>query len=387
MLEYLTLAINIVNIYNGNYEHQSRRERVKTNYYSIIVGTGSYVPVKRIPNDYFLKSEFYNPAGERLKNPNEETIRKLGEITGILERRHVTDDLMASDIAYLAAKDALESSGIDKESLDYIIVAHNFGDIRANNIRSDFVPSLAARVKHKLGIANPKTVAYDLPFGCPGWLQGVIQANYYLKSGDCKRVMVIGTETLSRISDPHDRDSMIYADGAGATILEAKESDQPIGILSHAIRSDTLEHAFMLWMGQSYDPNHKGNELYLKMDGHKLYEYALKTVPLVVKESIDKAGVLIGDIKKVLIHQANEKMDEAILKRLFKLCGAGDSPHNVMPMTISWLGNSSVATLPTLLDLLTKGKMEDHELVKGAIIAFASVGAGMNINSVIYKIV
>ena len=130
---------------------------------------------------------------------------------------------------YLAAEDALTSSGIDRESLDYIIVAHNFGDVRAGNLRSDFVPSLAARVKHKLGIVNPGTVAYDLPFGCPGWLQGVIQANYYLRSGDCKRVMVIGAETLSRICDPHDRDSMIYADGAGATILEAVASDRAGG--------------------------------------------------------------------------------------------------------------------------------------------------------------
>ena len=210
-------------------------------------------------------------------------------------------------------------------------MAHNFGDVRLGNIRSDFVPSLAARVKHKLGIVNPKTVAYDLPFGCPGWLQGIIQANYYLKSGDCRRVMVIGAETLSRISDPHDRDSMIYADGAGATILEAVSSDKPVGILSHAVRSDTIEHAYMLWMGKSCDPQHQGDELYLKMDGHKLYEYALKTVPLVVKESLEKAGLPISEIKKVLIHQANEKMDEAILKRLFKICDAASTSPRSCP--------------------------------------------------------
>ena len=360
---------------------------MSSKYYSVIVGTGSYLPARRVPNDHFLHSQFYNSAGERLKNSNEETIKKFREITGISERRYVTDDLLASDIAALAARNALESSGIDQESLEYIIVAHNFGDVRADNPRSDFGPSLAARVKHKLGIANPKTIAYDLPFGCPGWLQGMIQADCYIKSGECKRAMVIGAETLSRISDPHDRDSMIYADGAGATILESRESDQPIGILAHAARSDTLEHAYMLWMGRSFDPNYKGNELYLKMNGHKLYEYALKTVPLVVKESMDKAGIAIGAVKKILIHQANEKMDEAIVRRLFKLCGAGAVPPNIMPMTISWLGNSSVATLPTLLDLISKGEMEEHEWAKGSIIAFASVGAGMNINSVLYRIV
>ena len=258
--------------------------------YSVIVGTGSYVPAKRVLNSDFLAKTFFDANGEKLKKSNEETIGKLAEITGIRKGATSADDQVASDIAYLAADDALKSSGIDRESLDYIIVAHNFGDVRAGNVRSDFVPSLAARVKHKLGIVNPKTVAYDLPFGCPGWLQGIIQADYYLKSGDCKRVMVIGAETLSRISDPHDRDSMIYADGAGATILEAVASDKPLGILAHAARSDTLEHAYMLWMGKSFDPAHQGDELYLKMDGHKLYEYALKTVPLVVKESLEKAG-------------------------------------------------------------------------------------------------
>jgi 3-oxoacyl-[acyl-carrier-protein] synthase III len=352
--------------------------------YAVIVGTGSYVPAQRVLNSDFLSRTFFDGSGEKLKKSNEETIGKLSEITGIKERRQVADDQVASDIAFLAAEDALKSSGIDRESLDYIIVAHNFGDVRFGNVRSDFVPTLAARVKHKLAIVNPRTIAYDLPFGCPGWLQGMIQANYYLKSGDCKRVMVIGAETLSRISDPHDRDCMIYADGAGATILEAVTSDRPLGILSHAARSDTREHAYMLWMGKSYDPDHAGDELYLKMDGHKLYEYALKTVPLVAKESVEKAGLAIGDIKKILIHQANEKMDEAILKRLYKLCG-GEYKPEVMPMIISWLGNSSVATVPTLLDLLLKGRLQDHALAPGDNIVLTSVGAGMNINAVVYR--
>src|SRR5690606_22531449 len=153
-----------------------------------------------------------------------------------------------------AGRNALESARIDQETLDYIIVAHNFGDVRKDNQRTDMVPTLAARVKQKLGIANPYTVAYDLPFGCPGWLQGVIQGDYYIRSGDAKRVLVIGSETLSRISDPHDIDSMIFSDGAGAVILEGRSSDQPMGILAHVSRSDTLEFAGLLTMGPSYNP-------------------------------------------------------------------------------------------------------------------------------------
>ena len=96
------------------------------------------------------------------------------------------------------------------------------------------------------------------------------------------------------------------------------------------------------------------------MDGHKLYEYALKRVPGVVKESLEKAKVDLSEVSKVLIHQANAKMDEAILKRIYKLCGGGVPGPDVMPMTIAWLGNSSVATVPTLLDLLLREQLEDH---------------------------
>ena len=354
--------------------------------YSVIVGTGSYVPTKRVRNRNFLQNVFYDSDGNKFEIATKEIIKKFKQITNIKERRYVTDDLVASDIAFFAAKDALESSKIDKESLDYIIVAHNFGDVTAKNKRSDFVPSIASRVKHLLKIENPNTVPYDLPFGCPGWLQGMIQADYYLKSGDAKKALVIGAETLSRISDPHDRDSMLYADGAGATVLEATPSEEPVGILSHNTRSDTIDHAYMLRMDKSYDPDCNDSGLYLKMNGHKLYEYALKVVPQVVKNCIEKAGLLLSDVKKILIHQANAKMDEAILKRLFSLYKLKDIPKGIMPMIISWLGNSSVATVPTLLDMLFKKKLEQHDLNKGDIIVFTSVGAGMNVNAMVYKI-
>lgn len=356
------------------------------NIYSVIIGTGCHLPSKTVTNEDFLDHEFFDPDGKKFDKTNEQIIQKFEQITGIRERKYVEDDLVASDIAYFSAKEALESSGVDPESLDILIVAHNFGDVKADNRRSDFVPSLASRVKHKLQIENPGTVAYDLPFGCPGWVQGVIQADYSIKAGHAKRAMVIGAETLSRVSDPHDRDSMLYSDGAGATILEGVSSGEPTGILSHAARTDTIEHAYMLWMGPSYNPNCTGSNLYLKMHGHKLYEYALKTVPQLVKESIDMAGLTIGDVNKVLIHQANEKMDDAILKRVFRLCEVEDIPPYVMPMSISWLGNSSVATVPTLLDLVCKGKIEHHIWEPGNVIVFTSVGAGMNINSVVYRI-
>jgi len=356
---------------------------IKTNY-SVIVGTGSYIPPTRVLNDDFLDHQFYDSKGILLDQTNEQIVRKFEQITGITERRYVTEDLVTSDIAFYAAADALESSKIDKETLDYIILAHNFGDVKANNRRADLVPCLAARVKQKLEIRNPRTLAYDLPFGCPGWLQGMIQSDYYLKSGDAKRILVIGAEILSRVSDPHDRDSMIYADGAGAAILEATQSSIPVGILSHTARSDTRD-AYVLQMGGPNKRDYSGNELFLKMQGRKLYEYALEAVPGAVRESIEKAGLSLSNLNKILLHQANAKMDEAILKRLYRLYQEEKVPTHIMPMTISWLGNSSVATLPTLLDLLLKGKLENHTLAKGDNVVFASVGAGMNINSLVYR--
>jgi len=355
--------------------------------YSVITGAGNYIPTKQVKNEDFLSNEFYEANGEKITKPNKEITEKFHEITTIAERRYVADDLKTSDIAYFAAVEAIKSAGIDKEELDYVIVANNFGDTQCDNRASDHVPSLASKVKHRLEIKNPETVAYDLTFGCPGWLQGVIQADYYIKSGDAKKVLVIGAEVLSRISDPHDRDCMLYADGAGAVVLEGKESDTPIGILAHKTRSDTYSHAGLLHMGKSYNPNFENkNDLFLKMNGRRLYQYALDTVPQSIKACLDKANVSINDVKKVLIHQANGKMDDAILKRFYALYNIVDVPENVMPMSISTLGNSSVATLPTLFDLILKNKLDNHTINKNDILIFASVGAGMNINAVIYKV-
>jgi 3-oxoacyl-[acyl-carrier-protein] synthase III len=349
-----------------------------------IAETGSYIPTDVIPNEKFLTNEFYDSTGEKIKTENSEIIEKFLSITTISERRHVTDDLNTSDIAYFAAEDALKNATIDKEDLDYIIVAHNFGDVKKGGSLVDIVPSLAARVKHLLKIKNPYTIAYDVSFGCPGWLQAMIQADYYIKSGDAKHILVIGAEVLSRVSDPHDRDSMIYADGAGATILTAVESTEKEGILAHTSRSDTYEYSKMLYMGKSY--KNEDNRSYLKMHGRKLYQYALEVVPDAIKSCLDKAEIHLKEINKLLIHQANGKMDDAILKRLYDLHNIKTIPPHIMPMSIEWLGNASVATIPTLLDLILKGQMKNHRLNHGDKVIFASVGAGMNVNAIIYQV-
>jgi len=353
--------------------------------YSVITGTGSFIPDTVVTNKDFINSEFYEENGSRIEAPTETIIDKFTQITEIEERRHIDSEMTTSDMATEASKLAIKNAGIDSETLDYIIVAHNFGDVVNDSTRTDILPSLASRVKEQLGIKNPKTVAYDTIFGCPGWVQCMIQADYYIRSGDAKRILVIGADILSRISDPYDRDSMIYADGAGATILEGRESDVPVGIISHVTRTDANGQTYNLYMGTSNNEEHDQNNRYIKMYGRKIYNYALSNVPGVVKESIEKANVDLSDIKKVLIHQANAKMDEAILIRLFKLYGVKEIPEGIMPMTIEKLGNSSVATVPTLLDLVLSGKMEGQKINADDTVVFASVGAGMNINSIVYK--
>ena len=218
----------------------------------------------------------------------------------------------------------------------------------------------------------------------------MIQADYYLRSGDCRRAMVIGAETLSRVSDPHDRDSMIYADGAGAMMLEAhatasgRRHSLPRGPVRHpgASLGTAVDGAIL------QSPARETIACTSRWRARKLYEYALNTVPLASCESLEKAGLTLGDVGQGA-DPPGQREDgrgdpEAALQAVRQ---PGAFPRDIMPMTMSWLGNSSVATVPTLLDLLTKGQLEGHALNSGDRRRVASVGAGMNINSVIYKIV
>lgn len=347
-----------------------------------ITGSGSYIPQRAVTNLEFAQHNFLSEEGTPLTIPNEVVAEKFKQITGIEERRYAENSTLTSDMAFYAAEKAIENAGIDPEILDYIILAHNFGNVKHGAIQTDIVPNIASRVKHSLRIKNPKCVAYDILFGCPGWVEGVIQAQAYIKAGMAKKCLVIGAETLSRVIDVHDRDSMIYADGAGASVIEL--SDEDGGILSHETASFTYDEAYFLFFGNSYNKTHDPDVRYLKMHGRKIYEFALNHVPLAMKSCLDKSGLHIGDVKKVLIHQANEKMDEAIVHRFYKLYNQAP-PKDVMPMNIHKLGNSSVATIPTLYDLIVKGLIENQQLNKGDILIFASVGAGMNINAFVYQ--
>ena len=347
-----------------------------------ITGTGSYIPKIVQKNEAFQQHSFLNIDGSEIPSSNEIIVEKFQAITGISERRYAENHLTASDLGALAAEKAIKDAGVDPETLDYIILAHNFGDVKSGSIQSDILPCLAARVKNILKIKNPKCVAYDILFGCPGWVEGVIQGQAYIKAGMAKKCLVIGAETLSRVVDPHDRDSMIYSDGAGATVIELLDEDG--GILSHETASYTHDEVYHLFFGCSNNKSLEEDTRFIKMYGRKIYEFALSNVPNAMKTCLDNSGFDIKDVKKILIHQANEKMDEAIVNRFYRLYKT-PVPEGIMPMSIHKLGNSSVATVPTLLDLIKNNQMEGHEFNKGDIVIFASVGAGMHINAITYK--
>jgi 3-oxoacyl-[acyl-carrier-protein] synthase III len=352
---------------------------------TVITGTGSFVPTRKIANSEFIKNTFFEKDKTRIESPGEEIVNKFRDITGIYERRWVTEDQKSSDIATIAAEEAIRDAGIDRETIDQIIVAQNFGDVLKDTIQTDLLPSLGSRVKHMLGIRNPGCVAYDIIFGCPGWIQGVIHADSFIRSGMAKRCLVIGTETLSRVVDIYDRDTMIFSDGAGAAIIEGIMEEEKRGILSSAAVTDAVEEAYYLYLGQSNAPESNPNIRYIKMHGRKIYEYSLNNVPHAMKAALDKTDIPVEQVKKVLLHQANEKMDEAIVQRFFRLYKIRAEIPEVMPMNIHELGNSSVATVPTLYDMILKGKLSNHQIHPGDILIFASVGAGMNINAFVYK--
>lgn len=348
-----------------------------------ITGTGSYIPTVISTNKDFSYHEFLNSDGTPIPYPNSTIIEKFQAITGIGERRYAGKEFNTSDLGYFAAEKAIKDADIDKETLDYIIFAHNFGDISYGKTQGDTLPTLATRVKHQLGIKNPKCVSYDLLFGCPGWIEGVIQAQAFLRSGMARRCLVIGAETLSRVVDEKDRDSMIYSDGAGACILEA---NSPHGsFLAHCSATHANEEAYYLFYGESYDKGRPDKRQYIKMYGRKIYEFAVTHVPSAMKECLEESGVPIQQLKKIFLHQANEKMDEAIVSRFYKLFDL-KVPEGIMPMNIHTMGNSSVATVPTLYDMVKKGCIPNQEVNKGDVVIFASVGAGMNINAFVYRV-
>ncbi len=352
---------------------------------SEITGSGSAMPARIIANDYFLKNNFYTKEGRKNEKTSSAIIEKLEEISGIKERRFIKEEESSVDILFEACSNAIQDAGIDRNEINALIVAHNAGNMLPNQ-HGVFhtVPNLAAIVKNKLGITNHQCHAYDILFGCPGWLQGIIQANRLIESGEATHVLVAGLEIASRLLDPHDVDSLLMADGCGATIVSKNDSKNK-GVLSHAMFSHTEEDLMNITLGDSLNKETAGH-CYFKMNGQRVFKYATTWLPQVIKVALDKVEITPDEVDYFFFHQANAKMLRVIARNLMNLYDLEATAYeHKIPSSIHFLGNTSVATIPTLFDLVNKNKIEGFSLKKGQTYVFASVGAGMHCNAVIYK--
>ena len=350
---------------------------------TIIKGTGSILPELVVPNSEFNDHIFYDKNGNKLPKQGEEMTAKLESITGIRERRYVPFDQDSRPLMTEAARMAIESSGVNPNNLDGIIVAHNAGNMLIDENYFHTVPNMAALLKNTLGITNYECFAYDILFACPGWLQAAIQAHQAIQTGDAENILVVGIEIASRLLDPHDLDSMILADGCGAVVLSKSAENK--GVLSCATFSHAQSDVSNIYLGKSNNPEQDGN-CWFKMNGKEVYRYATTWVPKVIHKALEKANLKISDVDMFLFHRANDKLIHAIAKNLAELCETDLANfEGKLPMTIQFLGNTSVATIPTMLDLIVRGKLEGYEINEGDTVVMASVGAGMHCNAIVYQ--
>ncbi len=351
-------------------------------YRSKIIGIGAYNPAIIETNFEKQNIEFIRKDSTKFKKSTSDIISKFEDITEITQRTLAAPEILASDMGYFASVSAIEDGNIDKESLDYIIVAHNWGDNYCHNNHYDILPNLATRIKNKLDIRNPNCVAYDILFGCPGWVEAVKQADILIRAKEAKKVLVVGTDSASRVVEKCDIDSMLFSDGAGAIVLEGTFGEN--GVLGHKSMSHCNEEIGYLKMDKAYDIENGDSNLYLKMIGKSVFKYAMMNVPEIIATCLSNANISIDDVQYFLIHQANGKMIKLIAKKLFENFGE-EYDKSKVPIIVGRMGNNGAATVPTLLFELSNKKINDRGILKNDILVFASVGAGMHANCVVYK--
>ncbi len=352
---------------------------------TIIKGCGTTLPAMVVKNDYFLDREFYDKDGVRNEKPLKEVVEKLEAITGIAERRYVPFEQDSIPLMTETALKTIADAGLEVNDLSGIIVAHNAGNMIVREKIWHPVPNMAACLKHAIKSTNHNCFAFDILFGCPGWVQGIIQAHQIINAGDAEHVLVLGLEVASRLVDPHDLDSMIFADGCGAAVISKSES-AAAGIISYATFSHAQDDLRSIYIDKSLKPNEGSGPCYLHMNGKEVYRYATTWLPQVIKKALDKAQMDVDDVDMFLFHQANGKMLAAIANNLAGLYGKdGASFEGKIPVIIQFTGNTSVATIPTMFSLIMHGELPGYAIKPGMKVVFASVGAGMHCNAIVYQ--
>jgi len=313
------------------------------------VGCGSATPQKIINNDQL---------GQRV-DTNDEWIKTR---TGILERRVIGDNETLIDLATDAALDAIKMANWDEKTIDLIILA--------TSTPEDLFGS-APKIQANMGASN--AVAFDLTAACSGFLFALITASQYLTSGTMKRAVVIGADQLSKWVDWDDRKTcVLFGDGAGAVAIEVNDHEN--GLIGYDLRSDGSRGGCLnlsqsnIFLELVKGTNHqKGEYLPIKMEGKEVYKFAVKEVPIILGALLDKFQIKPESIDWLLLHQANQRILDAVAARF-------SIPAEKVLSNLAYYGNTSAATIPLMLDEAVR----DERIKSGDLIACSGFGAGLS---------
>jgi 3-oxoacyl-[acyl-carrier-protein] synthase-3 len=321
--------------------------------YSRILGTGSYLPEKRLTNA--------DLAAELAQQGVETSDDWIVERTGIRARHFAADQQGSSDLATEAARQALSAAGISSDDLDLIIVATSTPDM--------VFPSVATMVQHKLGTAG--CPAFDVQAVCSGFIYALTIADSMIQSGSAKRALVIGSEVFSRILDFKDRTTcVLFGDGAGAVILEA--SDQP-GILATDLHADGKYKDILCVPGHVNRGAILGDPV-LKMDGQAVFKLAVGVLEETARASLAKADMTDADIDWLIPHQANIRIMQSTARKL-------KMSSDKVVVTVDQHGNTSAASIPLALDTAVR----DGRIQRGQTLMLEGVGGGFTWGSVLLR--
>lgn len=325
-------------------------------YQAIIAGTGMHVPEKRLTNEDLSKM---------VATDDQWIVQR----TGIRERRIAGPTETTASLASHAATNALKSSGLEPKDLDLIIVATATPEM--------VLPSTACFVAASLGL--DRTPAFDLGAACSGFLFALDTAAAFVQAGRYKNVLVIGAETLSRITDYTDRSSCIlFGDGAGAIILQCHEGGQR-GVIHTTLHSDGTGWDFIYCSPGSRHPIDSqllaARNIYMKLRGREVYKFAVDRFTSLIEDAMKKCELKREDIKLIIPHQVNQRIIDSALEKL------GFKPDAAY-VNIAQYGNTSSASIPIALDEAIKA----GRLMKGDIVVFVAFGAGLTWANAVVRI-
>jgi len=317
--------------------------------HSRIIGTGSYLPSKTLTN-FDL---------EKMVETSHDWIVSR---SGIVERHIAADDEMASDLALHASRRAIEAAGISADEIDLVIVATTSPD--------KMFPSTACILQDKLGIKN-RGAAFDIQAVCGGFVYALNTADLYIRGGQAKTALIVGTEVLSRMLDWSDRTTcVLFGDGAGAVILQASATP---GIIAGKLHADGSHQGMLKADGNIRHGEIQGDP-FIKMDGQAVFKFAVKVLSEVVEEVLAENDLQGSDINWLVPHQANIRIMEATAKKL------GLSMDNVV-VTVAHHGNTSSASIPLALDTAVR----DGRIKPGQNILLEAVGGGFTWGAILIR--